>query len=165
MPTESNLRFIVDEPLSAHSCDRVDSCPTPYSCITKGYCEYARAEKLNEEQMIKFLGDLRNHTVNNNPKPQPKPPSPAQEILNQALAEMEDRARTYDNPEGERSMEATVDMFNALTGLDMSYEQGWKFMVCLKLVRTEQGDYRADNYVDGAAYFSLAGEQAAEDSE
>ena len=57
-------------------------------------------------------------------------------------------------------MAATVAMFNALTGSSLSEEQGWKFMVCLKLVRSEQGEYRADNFVDGAAYFGLAGETA-----
>ena len=74
---------------------------------------------------------------------------------------MEDRAATYDKPEGERSMANTVSMFSAMTGHQLTEEQGWKFMCCLKLVRSEQGNYRADNYVDGAAYFSLAVESAA----
>ena len=50
-------------------------------------------------------------------------------------------------------------MFNTLTGHKLTPEQGWKFMVCLKLVRSEQGAFRADNFVDGAAYFALAGEE------
>lgn len=82
----------------------------------------------------------------------------AHEFLKQGQTEMEDRAVTYDNPEGERSMGKTVAMFNALTGLSMTEEQGWKFMVCLKLVRSEQGEFRGDNFIDGAAYFALAGE-------
>lgn len=68
----------------------------------------------------------------------------AADFLSQAQSEMVDRSTTYDKPEGERSMAATVAMFNALTGSDLSEEQGWKFMVCLKLVRSEQGEYRAD---------------------
>lgn len=84
----------------------------------------------------------------------------AYECLNQAQSEMQDRAATYDKPQGERSMANTVAMFNALTGFELSEEQGWKFMCCLKLVRSEQGTFKADNFIDGAAYFGLAGETA-----
>lgn len=82
------------------------------------------------------------------------------EFLEQGVSEMKDRAATYDAPEGERSMAKTVAMFNALTGYNLTDEQGWKFMVCLKLVRSEQGAFRADSFVDGSAYFGLAGETA-----
>jgi hypothetical protein len=82
----------------------------------------------------------------------------ASSILHQSLNEMADRATTYDSPGGERSMGKTVDMFNALTGLGLTEEQGWLFMVCLKMVRSQQGESRSDNYVDGSAYFALAGE-------
>ena len=84
----------------------------------------------------------------------------AHEFLNQAQSEMQDRATTYDKPEGERSMAATVEAFNAITGHKVTHEQGWKFMCLLKLVRSEQGEFKADNFVDGAAYFGLAGESA-----
>lgn len=40
----------------------------------------------------------------------------AADVLKAALGHMEDRAATYDKPEGERSMPATVAAFNALTG-------------------------------------------------
>lgn len=84
----------------------------------------------------------------------------AHEFLESGLSHMKDRAATYDAPQGERSMGKTVDMFRALTGIEMSEEQGWKFMCCLKLVRSEQGDFRADNFEDLAAYAGLAGEAA-----
>lgn len=74
---------------------------------------------------------------------------------------MKDRAATYDKPEGERSMGATVEAFRAVTGIRVTQEQGWLFMALLKAVRSQQGDYRADSYEDGAAYFALAGEAAA----
>lgn len=89
----------------------------------------------------------------------------APDFLTQAQTELTDRATTYDDPDGERSMEATVQMFNALTNHNLTTEQGWKFMVCLKLVRSEQGDFRADNFVDGAAYFGLAGEAAGDEDD
>ena len=85
------------------------------------------------------------------------------DVLRAAAEHMEDRASTYDAPSGERSMESTVAMFNALMGGDrfMSTEQGWLFMAILKIVRSQQGEFRLDNYQDLAAYASLAAEEAA----
>lgn len=87
-------------------------------------------------------------------------PVKAHEILQAAGGHMTDRAKTYDKPEGERSMGATVAAFRAVTGINLTEEQGWLLMVLLKAVRSQQGGYRADNYEDGAAYFALAGETA-----
>jgi hypothetical protein len=84
----------------------------------------------------------------------------AAEILNAAAGHMQDRAATYDKPEGERSMAGTVEAFKAITGHDLTEEQGWLFMALLKAVRSQQGAFRADSYEDGAAYFALAGEAA-----
>ena len=84
-------------------------------------------------------------------------------ILHTAAQHMKDRAATYDQPQGERSMTKTVEMFNTLTEHRLTQEQGWLFMVCLKMVRAQQGRYRADSYEDGAAYFALAGESAAQE--
>ena len=87
----------------------------------------------------------------------------AHEILQAAQSHMKDRASTYDKPEGERSMKGTVGAFRAITGVALTEEQGWLFMAVLKAVRSQQGDYRADSYEDGAAYFALAGEAACSD--
>lgn len=84
-------------------------------------------------------------------------------ILQTAAKHMEDRAATYDQQGGERSIHKTVTMFNILTGAGLTDEQGWLFMTCLKMVRAQQGRYRADSYEDGAAYFALAGESAAQE--
>lgn len=84
----------------------------------------------------------------------------AHDILQAAAGHMRDRAATYDKPEGERSMGATVAAFRAVTGLEMTETQGWLFMALLKAVRSQQGAYRADSFEDGAAYFALAGESA-----
>lgn len=88
----------------------------------------------------------------------------APKILEQAVSTMAERGKTYDTSgEGaERSMEKIVNMFNALTGHNLTTAQGWKFMCCLKLARSEQGQHKDDNYLDGAAYFALAGEAASE---
>lgn len=82
------------------------------------------------------------------------------DVLIEAQGHLANRAKTYDKPSGERSMEKTVSAFNAITDQEISTEQGWLFMALLKAVRTQQGDFRLDNYEDGAAYFALMGEQA-----
>jgi len=84
----------------------------------------------------------------------------AYEVLQKAAQHLEDRAVTYDNPEGERSMQKTVEAFNTITGHNLSVESGWLFMVLLKAVRSQQGATKADNYEDGAAYFALMCEEA-----
>lgn len=99
------------------------------------------------------------HYKDNSPK--------AVQILNEAVSIMAERGKSCDKSggEAERSMPKIVDMFNALTGHELTPEQGWKFMCCLKLARSEQGEYREDNYLDGAAYMALAGEEAEASSE
>ena len=85
----------------------------------------------------------------------------AASMLTAALGHMEDRAKTYDAPGGERSMGKTVAAFNVITGHNLTEEQGWLFMEILKQVRSQQGDYRADSYEDLVAYAALRGECAA----
>lgn len=85
----------------------------------------------------------------------------AASMLQSALGHMEDRAKTYDTPGGERSMGKTVAAFNIITGLQLSEEQGWLFMEILKQVRSQQGNYRSDSYEDLVAYAALRGECAA----
>ena len=84
-------------------------------------------------------------------------------VLEAAARHMADRANTHDRPEGERSMEKTVNMFNTLKGGDryMTTEEGWMFMAILKIVRSQQGDFKLANYEDLAAYAALAAEAAA----
>jgi hypothetical protein len=84
----------------------------------------------------------------------------AKEFLDKAATHMQDRASTYDKPQGERSMTTTVGAFNAINGTRMTEEQGWMFMELLKIVRSMQGEYKADNYEDAVAYAALRGECA-----
>lgn len=88
-------------------------------------------------------------------------PITAASILTAALGHMEDRAKTYDAPGGERSMGKTVAAFNTITSHNLTEEQGWLFMEILKQVRSQQGNYRADSYEDLVAYAALRGECAA----
>ena len=89
----------------------------------------------------------------------------AVKILEKAAGHLKDRADTYDRPDGERSIGATVQAFNAITGdgLMNSEERGWLFMALLKMVRSQQGNYKADNYEDLTAYSALMGEAACEE--
>jgi len=84
-------------------------------------------------------------------------------VLSAASRHMTDRAATYDNLTGERSIQSTVNAFNAITGTALSEEEGWLFMVLLKMVRSQQGNYKLDNYEDGAAYVALMAEAGAKD--
>jgi hypothetical protein len=81
-------------------------------------------------------------------------------VLQKGIDHMKDRAATYDSPDGENSIPATVAAFNAITGHTLTDEQGWLFMVLLKAVRSQQGDFKLDNYEDGAAYFGLMAQAA-----
>lgn len=86
----------------------------------------------------------------------------AHEILEQGAAAIRQRAASRDLEQtGERSMLRTVAAFNALTGHSLSEREGWVFMVMLKAARAQLGALNPDDYVDGAAYFALAGECAA----
>lgn len=80
-------------------------------------------------------------------------------LLQIARDQIEDRASERDT-EAERSMCSTVSAFNALYGTNLTEEQGWMFMVFLKAARAKGGRVRIDDYVDGSAYFALAGEAA-----
>lgn len=86
----------------------------------------------------------------------------AKDFLLAGIKHMEDRARTHDKPQGERSIPAAVKAFNAVTGdgLVNTEERGWLFMLLLKAVRSQQGKFNSDNYEDGASYFGLMGEAA-----
>lgn len=81
------------------------------------------------------------------------------ELLNRASGHMQARAATYDKPEGERSMGATVAAFNAVTGHKLTEAHGWLLMALLKMVRDNQREApHVDSCEDLVAYVSLYGE-------
>ena len=79
-------------------------------------------------------------------------------ILQNAAAEMLDRAASRDTPKGERSMGRCVKAFNAMFGTGLTETQGWQFMELLKMARSVGGEFRLDDFTDGVAYAALAGE-------
>lgn len=85
-------------------------------------------------------------------------PNTAHNLLQEAAKAVLDRAAERD-VEQERSMGRCVEAFNALTGHELTERDGWLFMAVLKAARaTATPTGRKDDYVDGAAYFGLAGE-------
>ena len=88
----------------------------------------------------------------------------APSILDEARDCIADRAEERDT-DSERSMKATVEAFNAMYGKDLTEEQGWQFMVLLKMSRAKGPNMQRDSYVDGSAYFALAGEAASKTRE
>jgi hypothetical protein len=87
----------------------------------------------------------------------------APEMLQEASSILSERASTRDNEQlAERSMKACVDAFNAMYGTQLTEEQGWLFMVFLKISRSRYGALNMDDYIDGSAYFALAGEAASQ---
>lgn len=82
----------------------------------------------------------------------------ANDILKQASSIMEERGKQYDKPEGERSMAATVQAFNAIRNKGLSESDGWLFMSLLKMVRDNQSEPHTDSLLDLTAYAALYGE-------
>ena len=112
------------------------------------HTDYSSVYALRDDYMIVHLKEQ-------------EPTMTASDFLGAALNHLGDRASTYDNPTGERSMGRTVEAFNAITGHKLTEEHGWLFMCLLKQVRSQQGKYKSDNYEDLTAYASLMGECAA----
>lgn len=86
----------------------------------------------------------------------------APDFLHRAATIMEERGKQYDKPGGERSMGKTVAAFNAITGQDMTQEQGWQFMMVLKSVRffSNTTAPHRDSLEDAIAYSALLAESA-----
>lgn len=83
----------------------------------------------------------------------------AKQILQEGIDTMNERAAERGQHE-ERVMANIVWAFNALTGHDLKVSQGWLFMTVLKAARAENGTmFRKDDYMDGANYFALYGEE------
>ena len=82
----------------------------------------------------------------------------ADAFLEAAIVDIKKKGVQRDSPAGERSMGIAVDTFNALTGQRLSEEEGWIFMVLLKLARSRRGEFNFDDYGDCASYIALAGE-------
>lgn len=84
----------------------------------------------------------------------------APDILTAAAGHMRDRAASYDQPGGERSMGRAVAAFNAVTGRDLHEREGWLLLALVKAVRAETTPGHRDSIEDMTAYCALYGEAA-----
>ena len=91
---------------------------------------------------------------------EPHVPTPkAPELLGRAAMHMHDRAVTYDEPDGERSMGKAITAFNAISGYELTESDGWLLMAVLKAVRAQtRQEPHGDSIEDLIAYAALYGE-------
>jgi len=83
----------------------------------------------------------------------------AAELLGRAARHMHDRASTYDEPGGERSMGKAVSAFNAITGRSLTESEGWLLLQVLKDVRNFSREKpHQDSLEDCIAYAALKAE-------
>lgn len=82
----------------------------------------------------------------------------AQDFAKKAVEILAERGSEngYDNKE-ERSAAKIAQVFNIVSGRDLTESEAWLFMMCLKLVR-EGGKHQDDNCVDLANYAFLRAE-------
>jgi len=82
----------------------------------------------------------------------------AHSFLDEASNTMKQRAALRDAEGGERTAAKIAEVFNAITGHNINEADAWMFLVVLKIVRSRNGKYNRDDYVDLAAYAGLLGE-------
>jgi len=84
----------------------------------------------------------------------------ADKLLADAAQIMQERAKQYDSPTGERSMGKAVAAFNAVTGNKMTEAEGWLLLQLLKDVRqwTTPQVAHVDSLQDCIAYAALKAE-------
>jgi hypothetical protein len=81
----------------------------------------------------------------------------AQSILQEAIDCISDRA-PFRDANGEKSIELAAEVFSKLTGHDLTEYDACIFLACIKLARSQRGEFTRDDYVDAASYIGLAGE-------
>lgn len=71
-----------------------------------------------------------------------------------------ERGKTHSegNDDKERSMDNIVSIFKAVSGVELTIEQGWLFMLSLKLGRRRAKPGNMDNYHDAMGYLALCAE-------
>ena len=90
----------------------------------------------------------------------------ADKLLTDAAQIMQERAKQYDSPTGERSMGKAVAAFNCVTGNKMTEAEGWLLLQLLKDVRqwSTPNAAHVDSLQDCIAYAALKAECIIEQS-
>ena len=84
----------------------------------------------------------------------------AQSILQEAINAISDRA-PYRDANGKKTFELASEIFSKVVGHDLDEHDACMFLACVKLARSQQGEFHVDDFVDASAYISLAGEARA----
>lgn len=87
-------------------------------------------------------------------------PVPADKILTEARSTLAQRSPDYDK-QGDRYMAHAVEVFNTIKQWEpgqLSERDGWMFMLCVKIARSQVNPTKLDNYVDASVYAALLGE-------
>jgi len=84
----------------------------------------------------------------------------AQSVLQEAIDAISDRA-PYRDANGKKTFELASEIFGKITGHDLDEHDACMFLASIKLARSQQGEFHVDDFVDAAAYISLAGEARA----
>jgi hypothetical protein len=86
-------------------------------------------------------------------------PRSSVDFLDSARTVQTARAMDYDQPDGERSMEKVVQVFNLLTGHELLESDGWLLQQLLKIVRDQsRTEAHIDSLLDNVGYGSLYAE-------
>ncbi len=80
------------------------------------------------------------------------------QLLETCIKVLDERGKQRDNSEGERSMQKIIELFYFRTGVQISVQEGWIFMQCLKQVRMKTGLPDIDNFIDLINYIALEAE-------
>lgn len=107
--------------------------------------------------------EMNFHDIDEGLDEQPEGPMTAADFLRTAAEVLIDRGKSRDDGQ-ERSMARAVRTFNAMTGHELTEEEGWLFMRYLKDSRSRSGEYNRDDYVDGVGYAVLQAECADRDN-
>jgi len=119
-------------------------------------CDRCSPREGRDDCEVKRFGD-----ENPEEMPQPDPPKAyAPRLLDEVAMILGSRGQERDKEEGERTMPGVVPVFNLITGHTLSVEDGWLFMLILKLVRMRGGVFKDDDYYDAIGYASLMAEEA-----
>ena len=86
----------------------------------------------------------------------------ASDYLNEAKAIIEDRGMDYGHPSD--NMQRTARLWSAYLELPITDYQVASCMALVKLARSMETG-KVDNYIDGAAYFAIAGQLHTEENE
>lgn len=85
----------------------------------------------------------------------------AEDLLQEAYDTLVERGSLHDKAGvEERSLGKVAEMMTALKGQPYTAQDIGLVQICVKLVRSQQGNYHHDNFVDLAGYAALTGEEA-----